>query len=170
MNFDDGINSLKNLTENYNNWIDRTKKETEKLDQKYQSPSKIIIENCENAFDRIQKGIELINKDDQIKLAFQIANEAIMYQQYRTSIKDRFIQFSEIGEPLKDDQGHLAFSSQFDANFDLNTSEYKEKKWRPFQIAFILMNLESLAYQQSEERKIVDMLWFPTGEEKQKPI
>ena len=32
------------------------------------------------------------------------------------------------------------------------------------------MNLESLAYQQSEERKIVDMLWFPTGGEKQKPI
>ena len=63
---------LKNLTENYNNWIDRTKKETEKLDQKYQSPSKIIIENCENAFDRIQKGIELINKDDQINWHFKL--------------------------------------------------------------------------------------------------
>ena len=57
-----------------------------------------------------------------------------MYQQYRTSIKDRFIQFSEIGEPLKDDQGHLAFSSQFDANFDLNTSEYKEKNGGLFKL------------------------------------
>ncbi len=35
-------------------------------------------------------------------------------------------------------------------------------KWRPFQLAFILLSLES-AVRQTEEREICDTIWFPTG-------
>jgi hypothetical protein len=38
-----------------------------------------------------------------------------------------------------------------------------EPRWRPFQLAFILMNLEGLANPASDDRKIVDLLFFPTG-------
>jgi len=35
--------------------------------------------------------------------------------------------------------------------------------WRPFQLAFILLNLEGLADPSSDDRDIADLLWFPTG-------
>lgn len=36
-------------------------------------------------------------------------------------------------------------------------------RWRPFQLAFLLMNLRGIAEPQSSEREIVDLLFFPTG-------
>ena len=38
-------------------------------------------------------------------------------------------------------------------------------QWRPFQLAFILMNLPALVKNenQKEQREIVDIIWFPTG-------
>lgn len=36
-------------------------------------------------------------------------------------------------------------------------------KWRPFQLAFVLMNLQGIAQPGDDDRKIVDLLFFPTG-------
>ncbi len=35
--------------------------------------------------------------------------------------------------------------------------------WRPFQLAFILLTLSSVVNESSEDRGIMDLLWFPTG-------
>ncbi|MFW0783605.1 helicase-related protein [Gordonia sp. CPCC 206044] len=37
------------------------------------------------------------------------------------------------------------------------------QRWRPFQIAFILMNIPALASSDHGDRDVVDLLWFPTG-------
>ena len=161
-NFNDGINSLKHLYSNYLKWIAKIENEAKNLDTRYSNPSKKIITDCKVVADRILKGINLIENNDEIKLAFQIANEAIMYQQYRTSIPTRSIKFDKEGNPLKGEKGYI-FTSKYNHNFDLSSEDYQKKKWRPFQIAFILMNLDSLANPESKERKIVDLLWFPTG-------
>jgi hypothetical protein len=39
----------------------------------------------------------------------------------------------------------------------------QEPKWRPFQLAFLLMNLRSMAEPEHTERELVDLLFFPTG-------
>lgn len=43
--------------------------------------------------------------------------------------------------------------------------DYKSKSpaWRPFQLAFLLMNLPALADPNAPTRKVVDLLFFPTG-------
>lgn len=38
-----------------------------------------------------------------------------------------------------------------------------EPKWRPFQLAFLLTNAESMTDPDSEDRRTADLLWFPTG-------
>ena len=39
----------------------------------------------------------------------------------------------------------------------------KEYRWRPFQLAFLLMEIESVVNTESEFRDTVDLIWFPTG-------
>ena len=36
-------------------------------------------------------------------------------------------------------------------------------RWRPFQLGYILMTLESVANQNSPDREVCDLLWVPTG-------
>ena len=42
-------------------------------------------------------------------------------------------------------------------------SALKLAEWRPFQLAFLLMNLPGIAQPQSDDRQTVDLLFFPTG-------
>ena len=43
------------------------------------------------------------------------------------------------------------------------SSKSFELEWRPFQIAFILLSMESVCNSESPDREILDLLWFPTG-------
>jgi len=44
-----------------------------------------------------------------------------------------------------------------------NDEKSKKLKWRPYQLAFLLMNIESIVDTNSPDRKICDLLWIPTG-------
>lgn len=35
--------------------------------------------------------------------------------------------------------------------------------WRPFQLGFVLLAIQSMALREHEDRSIMDLLWFPTG-------
>ena len=57
---------------------------------------------------------------------------------------------------------NLAMALQHSWKFTENDPRQK-LAWRPFQIAFILLTLESVCNPSSPEREVLDLLWFPTG-------
>ena len=64
-----------------------------------------------------------------------------------------------IREPWVERSGRLELESEFETPLH----DDPERQWRPFQLAFILMNLKSVADPNCDEREIVDVIWFPTG-------
>jgi hypothetical protein len=64
-----------------------------------------------------------------------------------------------------DPQALLAFrvANLAMANAARQRLKIAQPAWRPFQLAFILMNLEGIANGASPDRNIVDLLFFPTG-------
>lgn len=59
--------------------------------------------------------------------------------------------------------------SEIDENFKYNDLDFFKNhtfkpNYRPFQLAFFLLNLESIINENSDDRNnVVDLLWFPTG-------
>lgn len=64
----------------------------------------------------------------------------------------------------RDERARMAFEIMNDA---LSRTRHRmgdlNPKWRPFQLAFILLNLVGLTEKTHDDREIVDLLFFPTG-------
>jgi hypothetical protein len=107
---------------------------------------------CELAMGRIGDGVELLASDAQALDAFRFANRAMWLQRVRSlaAADSRRDPKLGIGDAI--------------AARDVPAS----RTWRPFQLAFILLNLPSLVDPKHPERGpgndgLVDLLWFPTG-------
>lgn len=69
---------------------------------------------------------------------------------------------------LMEKEGDQVFSAFSMANAAMAkgmrlTRPSESPKWRPFQIAFLLLALPSTAFGDNEYRKTLDLIWFPTG-------
>jgi len=88
---------------------------------------------------RMRDGLSLIAGDPLVFEAFRFANRAMLMQR------------EKLVEALNYQKGK---GRVFDAD---------RPAWRPFQLAFILLNLRGIVTPNSADREIVDLLWFPTG-------
>lgn len=57
----------------------------------------------------------------------------------------------------------LANESMLDAGPANSRQSLSQRAWRPFQLFFIVMNLEGIAIPESEDRAVADVIWLPTG-------
>lgn len=96
-------------------------------------------------------GIDLIENNDKVYQAFVFMNQAMYLQRSITA-------FSK-------DYGNGIPCSLRDYMTDMPEKGRKKdhSEWRPFQIAFVLLNLYGIMDGESPERNIVDLLYFPTG-------
>ena len=108
---------------------------------------------CRICLERLRGGIKVLEEDADAASAFRLMNEAMLMQQIHYGIS------SQQRRDWESVNRRLVLASRFSQpNYDDPT-----RIWRPFQLAFILMNLRSMAEPDCDERRIVDVIWFPTG-------
>jgi hypothetical protein len=149
------LGALNPLVDAYQEWIarqeNRTGEPAARLDG-FDDTGREALRRCEHAAQRIRAGIELVVNDPDAREAFRFANRAMWQQRVRSlAAQDR----------RRDPSLQLD-----DALAARDISE--NRSWRPFQLAFVLMNLPALASPTHAERAgagrgLVDLLWFPTG-------
>jgi hypothetical protein len=148
------ISSLRRIEIAYGIWIKGEQAKltvpSEKLEA-HNDAAKRAVKGCERAQLRIKAGIDLIASSPLAEEAFRFANRA-MWQQRLHSIFSRTVRKKE----LKIEDGTEALDIE------------KNRSWRLFQIAFILLNLPSLTDLHHPDRShetdaVADLLWFATG-------
>jgi len=150
------ISNLREFVQLYGVWIQNQK-------QKPSTNKKIeenIFKKLDYNFERMKSNIDLLDEDLIFK-AFQLANTAMLIQIIISNDKDLSGKEKDLNE-LNEDINHN--SIDFFKNYDFNRLTFKRPKYRPFQLAFLLLNLDGIADLNSKARNdIVDLIWFPTG-------
>ncbi len=151
------LNSLKKLVNLYSNWVTALAETTKVLDERYQSAATKNIAECRRAADRMYHGIETLETNDNAYNAFLLANRAMFMQ--RIHIQKQAEMSHENADRYPDDNE----ISEWLCALDYNTEPDANCKWRPFQIAFLLIDVDSIVYDNHNDRDLVDLIWFPTG-------
>jgi ATP-dependent helicase YprA (DUF1998 family) len=99
-------------------------------------------------------GIDILENDEDALKAFRLMNSAMVEQRahYRLSSEAELRRgWTEIQGVYEPDRPYA------EPDYPYSTA------WRPFQLAFVLMNLAPFVEPSGSERDIVDVIWFPTG-------
>jgi hypothetical protein len=162
--------SLFNLASEYEEWISDIELKSKNLLEleDYRDAAKRNVEKCKTTLRRIKKGIELVDnasEDSDLVKCFRWMNRAMIWQQQRSKTKQRKWIRKESGTSIKYLLEGINGSNnkKFASLQEFHDSSHSNGRWRPFQLAFILMNIESIINPDSLEREIVDLVWFPTG-------
>ncbi|MCU0351169.1 MAG: helicase, partial [Flavobacterium sp.] len=148
------IDQLYLFVNEYQKWID--KQINIKTAESFKTIKNNIIGKQTETFERLIKNITFLQENEEAFKAFKLANTAMYIQMFVSNEKHfgkKNIELTEIDEEIS--YNNLDY---FRENITFNP------KYRPFQLAFFLLNIESLINPDSEDRNnIVDLLWFPTG-------
>ena len=97
--------------------------------------ARALIERAEYARDRIAAGIAALARDPDAFFAFQIANRSVAAAMRQRACHGNGKRPADVDPP----------------------------RWHPFQLAFILLNLVGIVDPLHPDRRVVDLLFFPTG-------
>ena len=151
------INRLKIFVGLYAKWIEGQISKAEDVGKQYQEVAQTIIKKLNGNLQRLYCNIDSLN-DDRVFRAFTLANTA-MLMQIIISNDEKFAKKEKLLSEI-DALGNLYNSLDYFAKTDLKI----KPAYRPFQLAFLLLNINSITQYDSKERNdIVDLIWFPTG-------
>ena len=153
---DDGYKSLDRLITSYERWIEGKESELSGIEPiLLRQTAEDHLRRCRRCLERMRNGLVFLRSNAQAAEAFKLANRAILEQQVHSRSEPRRVEYDPatkrfvFPEPYTKPDGAKALTNQ--------------GSWRAFQIAFLLTTIESVADAWSEERDIVELIWFPTG-------
>jgi len=114
----------------------------------YEDVARDSLQRCRQALGRMQAGIDMLASSREASRAFAFMNRAMWQQRIHTMYAEE----KRRGNPTT-----LA-----------EVDQASNRSWRPFQLAFILLNIPALTDLHHPERSedasaLADLLWFPTG-------
>ncbi len=127
------------LLDEYAAWMEAVRSKVGPLAEGFRKTAERNLAACDVAERRMRGGLRLLIEDPAALMAFRFMN-LTMADQRRSSVQ----------------------AAEYRAT-GIRADSAEIPTWRPFQLAFILLNLEGLARPESSERALVDLLWFPTG-------
>jgi hypothetical protein len=136
---------LLGFVDDYKSWID-DEQETVPVDAHLAGAKARIIGKQREVLKRMREGVAALS-DPQVREAFRLANLAMLVQMRHS----------------KEDLGGASRQRGAKVPGDLDYMALHGYKWRPFQLAYQLMVIPSLADSDADDRETVDLLWFPTG-------
>ncbi len=149
---------LSPLVDGYTAWLGQRAAELTTLPEPLRPAAEGAVFQARRAAGRIRAGITLLTEPDTLGhaaalRAFRFANRAMAAQRRHTEISR-----------LREDQS----ISYVDAKDVVDQRGPEAASWRPFQLAFVLLNLPALTDPAHPERAArhdatVDLLFFPTG-------
>ena len=152
---EDSISWIKDKQEDLNN--------DKNIDRKSQKLLNKQLEACRNDFKRLKRNIILLERNKEALASFRTMNTAM---------------FMQLHHSIKTDKGRKLFVlKDNDEDYYKNLTLENDYKWRSFQLAFILLNVDAFVKPNEEDNtvedvfgsgwpernEIADLVWFPTG-------
>lgn len=147
------VSGLLEFAESYHKWIMQLNAEGNKIGIGN-------IEKCQKDYERIKNNINEFLIDPKKMQIFRLMNTAMFMQLWHSKSNNQ--------EQIRNDKEELTF--EYYKNKALDTTIFKGviAAWRPFQLAFILLNLDGVFQSEKDPKwenriELVDLVWFPTG-------
>ena len=131
------------VADEYERWVScELEPKVDSMPDRFKDAAKTQIKECRFALGRIRNGIEIVSSNATAGEAFRFANRAMLLQQ---------------------SYGRWARKNRDDGKTNGTEPAKYSGSWRLFQLAFLLLNIESIHNPRSKDRSIADLLWFATG-------
>jgi tetratricopeptide (TPR) repeat protein len=162
----------------YGKWIKEKSDQLEsdaKIPELLKEQGRANLKSCGNLKQRMLDGINTLESNTKARQAFEDGNAAMFIQRVladfskhrqkssrvlsnNDSVDDALPDFNII--PSDSPEQVIWNNGQY-VNAGLSGSPLA--RWRPFQLAFLLSQVNGIVYPEHQDRETVDLIWFPTG-------
>ncbi len=137
---------LNSFVDTYQRWAEGLPGANEDIPTALHPARGRLLGRVDSGIARMRRGVDVLAADSVVLRAFRLANLAMLMQMHHTKVI--------AAKPRRADAEGIPA---------VDYSRLPQYRWYPFQLAFLLLTLASVADASDGDRETVDLIWFPTG-------